>query len=57
MVVVSFDDSNGDEENEEDQWSIFYAVENRRVLGTSLPLKRNLLELHTAATDVKRLVY
>mmetsp|Transcript_25171 Transcript_25171/g.45560 ORF Transcript_25171/g.45560 Transcript_25171/m.45560 type:complete len:518 (-) Transcript_25171:502-2055(-) len=49
MVIVSFDDSDEEEDNEADQWSTFYAIENHRILGTSLPLTRNLLELHTAS--------
>jgi hypothetical protein len=49
MVDVSFDDSDEDEDNEADQWSTFYAIENHRVLGTGLPLTRNLLLLHAAS--------
>lgn len=45
MVGVSFDDS--DEEEEAEQWEIFYAIENHRILGASLPLTANFLELHT----------
>eukprot|EP00978_Attheya_sp_CCMP212_P021509 scaffold62859_cov66-Attheya_sp.AAC.3 len=49
MVIVWFDDSDEDADNLADQWSTFYAIENHRILGTSLPLTRNLLELHTAS--------
>jgi hypothetical protein len=45
MVGVSFDDS--DEEKEAEQWETFYAIENHRILGTSLPLTADFLELHT----------
>ena len=45
MVGVSFNDS--DEEEEAEQWEIFYAIENHRILGASLPLTANFLELHT----------
>lgn len=47
MLVYAFDDSDEDEENEADQWSTFYAIENHRVLGAGLPLTQKLLELHT----------
>jgi hypothetical protein len=50
MVGVSFDES--DEEREAEQWDTFYAIENHRILGTSLPLTTDLLELHN--TDSSR---
>jgi hypothetical protein len=50
MVWLSFDDS--DEEREAEQWDTFYAIENHRILGTSLPLTTDLLELHN--TDSRR---
>jgi hypothetical protein len=49
MVVISFNDSDEDEDDEANQRSTFYAIENHRILGTSLPLTRNLLDLHTAS--------
>jgi hypothetical protein len=49
IVVVSLDDSDDDEENEANQWSFLYAIENHRILGTSLPLTKNLLDLHTGS--------
>jgi hypothetical protein len=50
MVKISFDDS--DEEREAEKWDTFYAIETHRILGTSLPLTTDLLELHN--TDSRR---
>ena len=46
MVATSFDWFDGSDEDEANKWSTFYAIENYRILGTSLPLTRNLLDLH-----------
>jgi hypothetical protein len=43
-------DRDSDEEREAEKWDTFYAIENHRILGTSLPLTADFLELHNTAT-------